>query len=202
MTVSGEEFGPSDTKEGRRGGFPLLPCGFDRFDLVRAAPLWKRSLSDRSYALVSLIGMTWTYLRPSLPSRNATCPSVSAKSVWSLPRPTLSPGCHLVPRWRTMMLPARTVSLPNFFTPRRLLSLSRPLRDEPPAFLCAMSTYFAFGLFLGPPLAGAAFFVDGVFASALAGAAFLAPGFEALPASEFAGAGFAVGCPATSLDAW
>src|SRR5438105_3282436 len=41
-----------------------------------------------------------------------------------------------------MMLPARTVSLPNFFTPRRLLSLSRPLRDEPPAFLCAMTKYY------------------------------------------------------------
>src|SRR5213593_920410 len=59
-----------------------------------------------------------------------------------------------------MMLPARTVSLPNFFTPRRLLSLSRPLRDEPPAFLCAMSNYFAFGDFLAAPLAGAAFSVE------------------------------------------
>src|SRR3954465_14995709 len=163
MTVSGEEFGPSETKEGRRGGFPLLPCGFDRFDLVRAAPLWKRSLSDRSYALVSVIGMTWTYLRPSLPSRKATCPSVSAKSVWSLPRPTLSPGCHLVPRWRTMMLPARTVSLPNFLTPRRLLSLSRPLRDEPPASYVPCRTtslaYLVFGDFLAAALAGAAFLV-------------------------------------------
>src|SRR5215212_8060424 len=60
-----------------------------------------------------------------------------------------------------MILPARTVSLPNFFTPRRLLWLSRPLRDEPPAFLCAMTDYFAFGVFLAPPLAGAAFCVDG-----------------------------------------
>ena len=47
-------------------------AGADTVDLVRAAPLWKRSLSDRSYALASVIGMTWTYLRPSLPSRNAT----------------------------------------------------------------------------------------------------------------------------------
>src|SRR4051794_5659667 len=65
-------------------------------DLVRAAPLWERSLYDRSYASLPLIGITWTYLRPSLPSRNATWPSVSAKRVWSLPKPTLSPGCHLV----------------------------------------------------------------------------------------------------------
>ena len=40
-----------------------------------------------------VIGMsTHTNLRPSLPSRNATRPSVSAKRVWSLPMPTLAPG--------------------------------------------------------------------------------------------------------------
>src|SRR6188474_3338711 len=38
-----------------------------------------------------------------------------------------------------MMLPARACWLPKSFTPRRLLSLSRPLRLEPPAFLCAMT---------------------------------------------------------------
>src|SRR5437763_12644722 len=97
-----------------------------------------------------------------------------------------------------MMLPARTVSLPNFFTPRRLLSLSRPLRDEPPAFLCAMSNYFAFGLFLAAALAGAAFFVDPDSALALAGAAFLA-GFSAPAAFALAGAGFSVGVPTTSF---
>src|SRR5690606_18941541 len=37
-----------------------------------------------------------------------------------------------------MMLPAMTASPPNFFTPRRLECESRPLRDEPPAFLCAI----------------------------------------------------------------
>jgi hypothetical protein len=31
-----------------------------------------------------------------------------------------------------------TLSPPNFFTPRRLLCDSRPLRVLPPAFLCAM----------------------------------------------------------------
>src|SRR5579884_983798 len=66
-------------------------------DLVRAAPLWERSLSDRSYAWFSLIGIICTYLRPSFPSRNATEPSVSAKSVWSLPMPTFVPACHFVP---------------------------------------------------------------------------------------------------------
>src|SRR5687767_3943328 len=53
--------------------------------------------------------------------------------------PTLAPGWNLVPRWRTRMLPASTYSPPNFFTPRRRPALSRPLREEPPAFLCAMA---------------------------------------------------------------
>src|SRR5438270_8133370 len=45
---------------------------------------------------------------------------------------------NLVPRWRMMMLPATTASLPNFFTPRRLLTLSRPFLTLPCPFLCAM----------------------------------------------------------------
>src|SRR5438270_13495901 len=97
-----------------------------------------------------------------------------------------------------MMLPARTVSLPNFFTPRRLLSLSRQLRDEPPAFLCAMLDYF-FGVFLGGPLAGAAFFVDWVAAFGLAGAAFFVAGFSAPAAFSLFGAGFSVGVPTRAL---
>src|SRR5437868_9745613 len=107
-----------------------------------------------------------------------------------------------------MMLPARTVSLPNFFTPRRLLSLSRPLRDEPPAFLCAMSNYFAFGDFLGAPLAGAAFSVEAglavlppaalFLALGLAGASALSAGGLAFASS--AGAGLSVGLPAMLPD--
>src|SRR5262245_18701957 len=58
--------------------------------------------------------------------------------------PTPSPGCHLVPRWRTMMLPASTFWPPDFFTPSRRPAESRPLRDEPPAFLCAMVGFLYF----------------------------------------------------------
>src|ERR1700748_453186 len=36
------------------------------------------------------------------------------------------------------MLPDRTFWPPKRFTPRRLPSESRPLREEPPAFLCAI----------------------------------------------------------------
>src|SRR6266853_1903848 len=52
--------------------------------------------------------------------------------------PTRSPGWNLVPRCRTMMLPGMTISPPNFLTPSRRPALSRPLREEPPAFLCAI----------------------------------------------------------------
>src|SRR5262249_9762795 len=97
-----------------------------------------------------------------------------------------------------MMLPARTACPPNFFTPRRLLSLSRPLRDEPPAFLCAMSNYFAFGDFLAAALAGAAFSVDPVSALPLAGAAFFAAALGAFAAFVLSGAGFSVGVPTIS----
>src|SRR5713101_8746097 len=59
--------------------------------------------------------------------------------------PTRSPGWNLVPRWRTMMLPGTTISPPYFLTPSRRPRLSRPLREEPPAFLCAIRHSF-----LGP----------------------------------------------------
>src|SRR5580765_4750840 len=42
------------------------------------------------------------------------------------------------PSCRTKIFPARTVSPPKTFTPRRCPWLSRPLRELPPAFLCAI----------------------------------------------------------------
>src|SRR6187399_2574056 len=39
------------------------------------------------------------------------------------------------------MLPPATSWPPNFFTPRRRPAESRPLRELPPAFLCAISNY-------------------------------------------------------------
>src|SRR5260221_9635224 len=51
---------------------------------------------------------------------------------------TFLPAWYLVPRWRMMMLPGTTVWPPNFLTPRRRPRESRPLREEPPAFLCAI----------------------------------------------------------------
>mmetsp|Transcript_738 Transcript_738/g.1285 ORF Transcript_738/g.1285 Transcript_738/m.1285 type:complete len:373 (-) Transcript_738:73-1191(-) len=43
-----------------------------------------------------------------------------------------------------MMLPAMTDSPPNFLMPRRRPAESRPLREEPPAFLCAMGQLLLF----------------------------------------------------------
>src|SRR5918911_1461141 len=71
-------------------------------------------------------------------SSNFTTPSTSANSVSSLPRPTFLPGFHFVPRWRARMLPPKTCSPPNFFRPSRCECESRPLRDEPTPFLCAI----------------------------------------------------------------
>src|SRR5215212_4004028 len=72
-------------------------------------------------------------------SSNLTMPSTSANSVSSLPRPTFLPGFHFVPRWRARMFPPSTRSPPNFFNPNRCAFESRPLRDDPTPFLCAIS---------------------------------------------------------------
>src|SRR5215813_1518635 len=55
--------------------------------------------------------------------------------------PTLAPAWKVVPRWRTRMLPAGTTWPPKRFTPRRWPGESRPLRELPPAFLCAIAGY-------------------------------------------------------------
>ena len=60
-----------------------------------------------------------------------TLPFFSAYKVQSRPVPTLTPAWNLVPHCRTRMLPAVTDSPPNRLTPRRLLTLSRPLRTLP-----------------------------------------------------------------------
>src|SRR5262245_52948359 len=87
------------------------------------------------YSAASVIGSTDTTVRPLALARNSTRPSTLAKRVWSVPMPTLGPGCEVVPRWRAMMLPGIPCSPPNALTPRRLPLESRPFRDEPPAFL-------------------------------------------------------------------
>src|SRR3990172_3368013 len=77
---------------------------------------------------------------------NFTIPSTSAKRVSSLPRPTFFPGFHFVPRWRARIFPPTTCSPPNFLRPNLWADESRPLREEPTPFLCAMNKIFDFRL--------------------------------------------------------
>src|SRR5262245_36543833 len=71
-------------------------------------------------------------------SSNATTPFALANSVKSTPRPTFWPGKNRVPRWRTRIEPAGTHCPAKRLTPSILGWLSRPLRELPTPFLCAM----------------------------------------------------------------
>src|SRR5262245_19478997 len=126
-----EKRGKSKIKGG--GRFPASPSGalsgLRRFVRTGGVNLIHR------YSAASVIGSTDTTVRPLALARNSTRPSTLAKRVWSVPMPTLRPGCQVVPRWRAMMLPGITCSPPNALMPRRLPLESRPFRDEPPAFL-------------------------------------------------------------------
>src|SRR4051794_11618769 len=77
--------------------------------------------------------------RPRRPVLKSTVPAARAYSVSSLPMPTPSPALKREPRWRTMISPPVTVWPAKTFTPRRWALESRPLREEPRPFLCAMS---------------------------------------------------------------
>src|SRR6266545_3978108 len=69
---------------------------------------------------------------------NATVPGRVAKIVWSRPTPVPAPGRNFVPRWRTMIIPAFTSWPEKIFTPSIFGFESRPFRDEPSPFLCAI----------------------------------------------------------------
>src|SRR5207237_73983 len=81
---------------------------------------------------------TDTCLRPWPVRSKRTTPSTSANRVWSRPMPTLDPGKIAVPRWRSRMVPALTSCPAPVFIPSRWPTLSRPLRELPAPFLCAM----------------------------------------------------------------
>ena len=68
--------------------------------------------------------------------------------------PTPSPALKRLPRWRTMISPPVTVWPANTFTPRRLAFESRPLREEPRPFLCAIYSVASsvVSVFCAPPL--------------------------------------------------
>src|SRR3954469_19329035 len=93
-------------------------------------------------------GTMFTVLRPRF-SPNWTAPAARANSVSSLPRPTLTPGWNLVPRWRIRISPAFTSWPPYRFTPRRWAFESRPLRELDAPFLCAIAVQLLLGLDVG-----------------------------------------------------
>src|SRR5438309_7051212 len=94
--------------------------------------------------------------------------------------PVPGPERNRVPRWRTMIIPAFTVWPSNNFTPRRFAFESRPLREEPRPFLCAIYVpfFFAAGLRVG------AFFAAGFFAGAFGFAAAFGSSFFAAAVLE------------------
>src|ERR1700686_2369705 len=68
-------------------------------------------------------------------------PVILAKSVSSLPRPTFSPGLTRVPRCRIIIVPPGTSCPPNALTPSRCALESRPFREVPCPFLCAINQF-------------------------------------------------------------
>src|SRR5438045_9114360 len=69
---------------------------------------------------------------------NSTVPSRFAKIVSSRPSPVPGPGRNFVPRWRTRIIPALTGCPAKIFTPSIFGFESRPFREEPSPFLCAI----------------------------------------------------------------
>src|SRR6516165_12196389 len=94
--------------------------------------------SPLNYAFATSTGSIITYLPIEPRSLKMMRPVILAKSVSSLPRPTLRPGFTRVPRWRTMMVPPGTTCPPKALKPSRCEFESRPFRDVPCPFLCAM----------------------------------------------------------------
>src|SRR5262245_31657030 len=90
------------TGSSKRRGEPAsrLPSWNPMGPPVRWVPADLDSRSAVYSAAASVIGSTDTKTRPLALVRNSTRPLISANSVWSLAKPTLVPGCHLVPRCR------------------------------------------------------------------------------------------------------
>ena len=81
------QFCEGETKKGEDGR--PLSLEFGPLARILGRPSRGRPFLGRPYSAALVASMsTQTNLRPSLPSRNATRPSVSANRVWSLPMPT------------------------------------------------------------------------------------------------------------------
>ena len=110
---------PAKTERGsRHPGLPLFRSPFGSAGSTGC----RRTSYDPPYycAAASDIGRTDTNTRPLVLVRNSILPLINANNVWSLPMPTLRPACHLVPRWRAMMLPASTAVAAENLQPQTL----------------------------------------------------------------------------------
>src|ERR1043166_5390853 len=87
----------SEKSKTKRGGrFPASPLE-PSMDSAGSSGPGGLDLIHR-YSAASVIGSTDTTVRPLALARNSTRPSTLAKRVWSVPMPTLRPGCQVVPR--------------------------------------------------------------------------------------------------------
>src|SRR6476469_3393162 len=111
-------------------------------------------------------GSTMTNLPIEPLSTNLMRPVILANKVSSLPRPTLRPGLTRVPRCRTMIVPPGTTCPPKALKPSRCALESRPFRELPKPFLCAIDFHFpvsgfkfwCYFFFFGAAFLGAGFF--------------------------------------------
>src|SRR3546814_11174801 len=95
-------------QEKRESGVTRLPL-FELCSRARGKDRSGSSLDGRPWKIVLYLdafamALTDPYLRPRLPSWKRPLPTAVAKSVWSLPLPTLRLGWSRVPRWPTTML--------------------------------------------------------------------------------------------------
>src|SRR5216684_5912641 len=98
---------------------------------------YQEAKARANYSATS-IGSTITNFPIEPLFRNLIRPVILANKVSSLPRPTFSPGLTRVPRCRTMIVPPGTICPPNALNPSRCAFESRPFRDVPCPFLCAI----------------------------------------------------------------
>src|SRR5580692_3145658 len=154
----------------------------------RGRPRPRLPAAYANYSATSM-GSTITNLPIEPLFRNLMRPVILANKVSSLPRPTLSPGFTRVPRCRTIIVPPGTICPPNALNPSRCAFESRPFREVPCPFLCAMIQLSILKvapasrrLSRGHLALAAYFFLDAVFLAALfLGAAF----FLACPFAVF-----------------
>src|SRR4029079_17067838 len=104
---------------------------------------------------------------------------------------------------RARILPASTISPPVDFKPSRRPAESRPLREDPPAFLCAIVVSIGLSnsliVYTDSVTESSHFFLFPLFVAALAG--FFAAAFAGFLALAFAGLASAAGA-ASAFGLW